>query len=152
MRTVLILFISFLMLKADFLGDFYMELKEFKLSREQQIKLNNVMKQHHEFLRQWYADFKKINDEIVDSFANSSLSADSIIISNSVDLESRKISAERNFLLRVYEILSKEQRAAFGAKIRERENYSRILQNKFEDSQRLRQDEIDGNPFLKIIK
>ena len=37
-------------------------------------------------------------------------------------------------------------------KIRERENYSRILQNKFEDSQRLRQDEIDGNPFLKIIK
>ena len=69
-----------------------------------------------------------------------------------MDLESRKISAERNFLLRVYEILSKEQRAAFGAKIRERENYSRILQNKFEDSQRLRQDEIDGNHFLKIIK
>lgn len=152
MRTIFILFIFFLTLKADFLGNFYMELQKIKLSREQQIQLNNAVRKHHSFLYKWYDDFNKVNNEIVDSFSNSSLSADSAILNRSIDLESQRVSAERNFLLNVYEILNKEQRAIFGEKIRERENYSRILQNRFENSQRLRQAENSGNPFEEIGK
>lgn len=147
MRIILTLFIFFLILKADFLGNFYMELQELKLSKEQQLKLNNLVREHHSFLYKWYDDFNKINNEIVESFSNSSLNADSTIISDSIDLEAKRVLAERNFLLSVYEILNKEQRAIFGEKIRERENYSRILQNRFENSQRLRQAEISSNPF-----
>lgn len=143
----LFVFICIFTLRADFLGNIYMELKELNLSREQQIQLSNVIKYHHAFLRQWYIDFKKNNDDIMESFSNSSLSADSMIITNSINLENERIRAERSFLLSVYDILNKEQRAAFGAKIKERENYIRILQDKFEDSQKLHQSELNGDLF-----
>ena len=128
-----------------------MELQELKLSREQQAKLNNVIKEQHSFLYKWYDKFSAINKEIVENFSNSSLNADSTILDDSLDLEVERAWAERNFLLSVYEVLDEKQRAIFGEKIRERENYSRILQNRFENSQRLRQAEI-SNPFEEIRK
>ncbi len=150
MRFLFVFICVFLTLRADFLGSIYMELKELNLSREQQIQIRNIMRYHHSFLRQWYIDFKKNNDDIMESFSNSSLSPDSAIISDSINLENERVRAERSFLISVYEILNKEQRATFGARIKERENYSRILQDKFEDSQKLHQSELSSDLFGDI--
>lgn len=150
MRFLFVFICVFLTLRADFLGSIYMELKELNLSREQQIQIRNIMRYHHSFLRQWYIDFKKNNDDIMESFSNSSLSPDSAIISDSINLENERVRAERSFLISVYEILNKEQRATFGARIKERENYSRILQDKFEDSQKLHQSDLSSDLFGDI--
>ena len=150
MRFLFVFICVFLTLRADFLGSIYMELKELNLSREQQIQIRNIMRYHHSFLRQWYIDFKKNNDDIMESFSNSSLSPDSAIISDSINLENERVRAERSFLISVYEILNKEQRATFGARIKEREYYSRILQDKFEDSQKLHQSELSSDLFGDI--
>ncbi len=150
MKFVFVFICAFLTLRADFLGIVYMELKALNLSQEQQVKISNIIKHHHSFLRQWYIDFKKNNDDIIESFSNSSLSLDSAIINNSINLENERIKAERSFLINVYEILNKEQRAAFGLRIKERENYSRILQDKFEDSQKLHQSDLNGDLFGEV--
>lgn len=147
MRLALVLIFTLTTLYADFLGNIYIELKELNLSKEQQDQLKKIIKEHHIFLKQWYVDSKKNNDEIMESFSNSSLGMDSVEIVESLKLANDRFKANQNFLILVYDILDKKQRAIFGKKIREREGTNKIPQDKFDDSQKFNKQEYENNLF-----
>ncbi|RAX53875.1 hypothetical protein CCY99_05700 [Helicobacter sp. 16-1353] len=145
MRFALVLICIFTTLNADFLGNVYIELKELKLSREQQNQIKNIIRKHHIFLKQWYVDSKENNNQIMESFSKSLLDKDSNEITKGLNLANDRFRADQNFLISVYEILDKKQRELFVKKIRERESINRIPQDRLDD--KFQKQEFENNIF-----
>lgn len=101
----------------SFLENIYDELHTLNLTSDQEKALRAAIKEHHRFLRQWYIDTKKNNDEILKSFANSSLDKQSIELMQDSRLAEEKTKMEQDFIINVYNILTEEQRKKFGENI-----------------------------------
>lgn len=146
--TLLCIFIS---LQADFLENFYVELKELNLTKEQEIKLKNIIREHHIFLRQWYLSSKKNDDKIMESFFNSSLNEDSPEIAEALNLANERFRVQQQFLILVYDILDVKQRALLGDKIKQRAMSNKFLyDDEPEHSQELGKMDMEGDLFGDI--
>lgn len=108
-------------LKAEQFGGFlesvYDELQMLNLSKEQEVALKNVIKNHHKFLKQWYSDTRTNNEKIMKNFGDSSLKNNAPEFAFDKSFANDKIHAEHRFMMSVYEILDKNQRRIFSIKI-----------------------------------
>lgn len=116
-------------IKADnfngFLENIYDELHELNLTIEQERALRATIKEHHRALRQWYIDVKKNSDEIIKSFADSTLEKQSIELMQDEHLSEQRVKMEQDFIINVYNILNEEQRKKFGASLNQ-QNHNNI--------------------------
>lgn len=121
MRFLSILFSLILTLNAEqfggFLENIYDEIAGLNLNQTQQNALTDIIKSHHNFLRQWYIDMKTNNEQIMIKFADSTLKSDEVEFSRGESLSNDRITAEHKFIMSVYEILDSKQRKAFSVKI-----------------------------------
>ncbi len=134
MKFIMVLFVIVADMMADsFLGNMYIDLKDLNLTQTQQERLKDIMKNQHEFLKQWYTKAKNNNDRIMQSFSTSSLDKQSVDLNDNINLTTSRLKAEQDFLIAVYEVLDKKQRARLAEKIKEHEKQEeRQLFNKIE--------------------
>ena len=122
MRFLAIIFVASVALHADnfggFLENIYDELQMLNLSKEQEVALKGVIKNHHRFLRQWYGESRANNEKIIKNFANSTLKNNAVEFARDKSLAIDKIDMEHRFMMSVYEILDMNQRRIFSAKIK----------------------------------
>ena len=122
MRFLAIIFVASVALHADnfggFLENIYDELQMLNLSKEQEVALKGVIKNHHRFLRQWYSESRANNEKIIKNFANSTLKNNAVEFARDKSLAIDKIDMEHRFMMSVYEILDMNQRRIFSAKIK----------------------------------
>ncbi|MGX3011247.1 hypothetical protein ACWIUD_06780 [Helicobacter sp. 23-1044] len=102
---------------GGFLEFVYDEASKLHLNKSQQIALNEIIKNHHNFLRQWYVDMKKNNEQILQKFTTSNLPHSAIEFTHGRQLSAERIDAEYKFILEVYEMLDETQRKAFREKM-----------------------------------
>ncbi len=103
---------------GGFLENIYDELQTLNLSKEQESALKNVIKNHHNFLRQWYLDARTNSEKIMQNFATSSLQKSAPEFAHDKQLNIERINAEHGFMMSVYEILDSKQREIFGTKLK----------------------------------
>lgn len=141
MRIIALLLCAFVGLQADFLENIYVELRELNLSKDQHSRIKHIVKEHHSFLKRWYADAKKNDEAIMESFFASSLGAKSPLMERGLSLVMARFEAQQEFLMRVYEILNTKQRVRLGEKIKERRIYNNLFED-FHESEAIPKDEI----------
>ena len=122
LRFLAIIFVASVALQAEnfggFLENIYDELQMLNLSKEQEVALKGVIKNHHKFLRQWYGESRANNEKIINHFANSTLKDNAVEFARDKSLTIDKIDMEHKFMMSVYEILDMNQRRIFSAKIK----------------------------------
>ncbi len=116
------LFAFSFMLNAEqfggFLENIYDEIAKLNLNQTQRVALTETIKNHHNFLRKWYVDMKANSEQMMQKFANSTLTSDAAEFARGEKLSHDRIIAEYHFMMSVYEILDNQQRKSFSAKIK----------------------------------
>ena len=122
LKFLAIIFVASVALHAEnfggFLENIYDELQMLNLSKEQEVALKDIIKNHHKFLRQWYSDSRTNNEKMINNFANSTLKNNAPEFARDKSLAIDKIDMEHRFMMSVYEILDMNQRRIFSAKIK----------------------------------
>ena len=127
----LCVFVASVALYADHFGGFLEniddELQMLNLSKEQEVALKGIIKNHHKFLRQWYSDSLANSEKMMKNFADSTLKNNTPDIARDKSLAIDKIDAEHRFMMSVYEILDANQRRIFSAKIKAKNKENKKL-------------------------